>query len=83
MLSDKISKHNFRAFIRHTSFLPYVRNFRDANTAIPAMIVETGSSTLQIGRMTVIVAGRSGFAQLFFAPYFSNKTYQKKYIAKS
>jgi len=80
VLSNKISTHNFRAFIWHATFLAFAKNFMDVDTVIPAMIVESGGGALHIGIMTAIMLGGSSFTQLFFAPYISNKTYKKKYL---
>ena len=80
MLTDKISKHNFRAFLFHATFLAFAKNFMDVDTIIPAMIVESGGGALHIGVMTAIMLGGSSFTQLFFAPYISSKTYKKKYL---
>lgn len=80
MLSGKISKHNFRAFLWHATFLAFAKNFMDVDTIIPAMIVESGGGALHIGIMTAIMLGGSSFTQLFFAPYISNKTYKRKYL---
>jgi len=80
VLSDNISKHNFRAFLWHATFLALAKNFMDVDTVIPAMIVESGGGALHIGIMTAIMLGGSSFTQLFFAPYISNKTYKKKYL---
>ncbi|HPF50857.1 MAG TPA: MFS transporter [Draconibacterium sp.] len=80
MLSEKLSKHNFRAFIWHATFLAFAKNFMDVDTIIPAMIVESGGGALHIGIMTAIMLGGSSFTQLFFAPYISNKPYKKKYL---
>ncbi len=80
MLSDKISKYNFRAFLWHATFLAFAKNFMDVDTIIPAMIVESGGGAIHIGIMTAIMLGGSSFTQLFFAPYLSNKTYKKRYL---
>jgi len=80
VLSEKLSKHNFRAFIWHATFLAFAKNFMDVDTIIPAMIVESGGGALHIGVMTAIMLGGSSFTQLFFAPYISNKSYKKKYL---
>jgi len=80
VLSEKLSKHNFRAFIWHATFLAFAKNFMDVDTIIPAMIVESGGGALHIGIMTAIMLGGSSFTQLFFAPYISNKPYKKKYL---
>lgn len=80
VLSDKISKHNFRSFLWHASFLALAKNFMDVDTVIPAMIVESGGTGLHIGIMTAIMLGGASFTQLFFAPFLSNKEYKRKYL---
>ncbi len=52
----------------------------DVDTVIPAMIVESGGGAMHIGIMTAIMLGGSGFMQLFFAPYLSNKEHKKNYL---
>lgn len=79
-LTDKISKHNFKSFLWHATFLAFAKNFMDVDTIIPAMLVEAGGGAMHIGIMTAIMLGGSSFTQLFFAPYLSNKTYKKKYL---
>jgi MFS family permease len=79
-LTEKISSHNFRAFLWHATFLAFAKNFMDVDTIIPAMLVEAGGSAFHIGLMTAIMLGGSSFTQLFFAPYLSNKTYKKKHL---
>ncbi|MCG6190874.1 MFS transporter [Maribellus maritimus] len=79
-LTEKISTHNFRAFLWHATFLAFAKNFMDVDTIIPAMLVEAGGSAFHIGLMTAIMLGGSSFTQLFFAPYLSNKTYKRKHL---
>ena len=79
-LTQKISGHNFRAFLLHATFLAFAKNFMDVDTIIPAMLVEAGGGAMHIGIMTAIMLGGSSFTQLFFAPYLSNKPYKKKFL---
>ena len=79
-LTQKISVHNFRAFLWHATFLAFAKNFMDVDTIIPAMLVEAGGGAMHIGIMTAIMLGGSSFTQLFFAPYLSNKPYKKKFL---
>ncbi len=80
VLNKKISSHNFKAFLWHAGFLAFAQNFMDVDTIIPGMIVESGGNAMHIGIITAIMLGGSGFSQLFFAPYISNKRYKKKYL---
>ncbi len=79
-LSPDISKINFNAFLWHAGFLAFAKNFMDADTIIPAMIIESGGSSVHIGIMTVIILGGSRFTQLFFAPFLSNYPFKKKFL---
>lgn len=79
-LTEKISTHNFRAFLWHATFLAFAKNFMDVDTIIPAMLIESGGGAFHIGLMTAIMLGGSSFTQLFFAPFLSNKTYKKKHL---
>ncbi|MCD6355616.1 MAG: MFS transporter [Prolixibacteraceae bacterium] len=80
VLTKKISKHNFRAFLWHATFLAFAKNFMDVDTIIPSMIVESGGGAMHIGILTAIMMGGSSFTQLFFAPFVSNKHYKKKFL---
>ena len=79
-LTEKVSKHNFNAFLWHAGFLAFAQNFMDVDTVIPAMVVEAGGSALQIGIMSAIMLGGSSFTQLFFAPFVSSIPYKKNYL---
>ncbi len=79
-LTEKISGHNFRAFLWHATFLAFAKNFMDVDTIIPAMLVEAGGGAFHIGLMTAIMLGGSSFTQLFFAPFLSNQSYKKKHL---
>ena len=80
ILTEKISRHNFRAFLWHAVFLAFAQNFMDVDTVIPAMVVEAGGGALHIGIMTAIMLGGSSFTQLFFAPLVSSVSYKKKLL---
>ncbi|MEN8226251.1 MAG: MFS transporter [Bacteroidota bacterium] len=77
---EKISMHNFHAFLWHAGFLALAQNFMDVDTIIPAMLVESGGTAFHVGLMTAIMTGGSSFTQIFFAPHISSKTYKKKII---
>lgn len=79
-LPDKLSKHNFRAFLWHAAFLALAQNFMDVDTIIPAMLIEAGGNAFHIGLMTAIMLGGSSFTQLFFAPYVSRRPYKKNIL---
>ncbi len=78
--SHKNSKHNFRAFLFHASFLALAQNFMDVDTVMPAMIYESGGSAMHVGMLTAIMLGGSSLTQLFFASYLSGKPFKKKYL---
>lgn len=79
-LKSEISKHNFRALLWHAGFLAFARNFIDVDTVIPAMLVDAGGKSVQIGIMTAIMLGGSSFTQLIFAPFISNYSYKKPFL---
>ncbi len=79
-LTNKISSHNFKAFLWHATFLAFAKNFMDVDTVIPAMLIEAGGGAIHIGILTAIMLGGSSFTQLFFAPWLSNKNYKKGYL---
>lgn len=64
----------------HAGFLAFAQSFIDVDTVIPAMMVESGGSALQIGLLTAIMLGGSSFTQLFFAPFVSNFSFKKKFL---
>ncbi len=79
-LTDKISKHNIKAFLWHAGFLAFAQVFMDVDTVIPAMLIESGGTAFHIGLMSAIMVGGSSFTQIFFAPYLSNKPYKKRFL---
>ena len=79
-LTEKTSKHNFKAFLWHAGFLAFAQNFMDVDTVIPAMVIEAGGNSMHVGIMAAIMMGGSSFTQLFFAPVVSNVLYKKNYL---
>jgi MFS family permease len=69
-----------RALLWHAGFLAFARNFIDVDTVIPAMLVDAGGKSIQIGIMTAIMLGGSSFTQLIFAPFISNYSYKKPFL---
>ena len=79
-ISPASSQRNFYAFLWHASLLAFAKNFMDVDTVLPAMLIESGGTSLHVGIMTAILLGGTRFAQLFFAPYISNQPYKKKFL---
>jgi hypothetical protein len=79
-LSPESSQRNFYAFLWHASLLAFAKNFIDVDTVLPAMLIESGGTSMHVGIMTAILLGGTRFAQLFFAPYISNKPFKKKFL---
>ena len=80
ILSVKRSGINFKSFLWHAIFLALASNFMDIDTVIPAMLIQSGGTSFHLGILTAILLGGSGFFQLFFASFLSNKIYKKKYL---
>jgi MFS family permease len=79
-LNKQISKHNYYAFLWHAVFLALAKNFMDVDTIIPAMMVDAGGGSIQVGILTAIMLGGARFGQLFFAPFLNNQTSKKEYL---
>jgi len=79
-LSEKISNRNFAAFLWHAVFLAFAQNFTDIDTIIPAMLVEAGGGAVHVGALSAMMMAGSGFSQLFFAPFISNRPRKKNYL---
>ena len=80
ILTEKISKINFNAFIWHGIFLSLASNFMDVHTIIPSMLIKAGGNAVMLGFLTAIMVGGSGLMQIIFAGFLSNKTHKKKYL---
>lgn len=79
-LTSKISKRNFYSLLWHAGFLSLSKPFMDVDTIIPAMLVDSGGTAVQVGILTAIMVGGSSFTQLFFAPFISNYHFKKKFL---
>jgi len=79
-LNKQISKHNYYSFLWHAVFLALAINFMDVDTIIPAMMVDAGGSSFQLGILTAIMLGGARFAQIFFAPFLNNQSSKKGYL---
>jgi len=79
-LNKQISKHNYYAFLWHAVFLALAINFTDVDIIIPAMMVDAGGSSFQLGILAAIMLGGDRFAQLFFAPFLNNQSSKKGYL---
>ncbi len=79
-LNKQISNNNFFAFVWHSVFLALANNFMDVDTVIPAMILDAGGSSIQLGLLTAVMISSGQVSQLFFAPFLSNKLFKKQYL---
>ncbi len=79
-LDRQVSNNNFYAFLWHAVFLALANNFMDIDTVIPAMILDAGGSSLQLGLLTAVMISSGQVSQLFFAPYLSNQLFKKKFL---
>jgi len=79
-LTQGVSRSNYVAFLWHATFLALAKNFMDVDTIIPAMMIDSGGTSMHVGLMTGILLGGSKFAQLFFASFIHNAPYKKGYL---
>ena len=79
-LNKHISKRNYYSFLWHAVFLALAKNFMDVDIIIPAMMVDAGGNSLQVGILIAIMLGGGKFAQLFFAPFLNNRSSKKCYL---
>jgi len=79
-LNKQISKHNYNAFLWHAVFLALASNFMDVGTIIPAMMIDAGSSSFQLGILTAIMLGGGKLGQLLFASFLNNQSSKKAYL---
>jgi MFS family permease len=77
LLTEKISRINYKAFIWHGIFLSLASNFMDVHTIIPTMLIKAGGNAISLGILTAIMMGGSGLMQIVFAGFLSNKTHKK------
>ncbi len=79
-LTEAQSRHNFFAFLWHSTFLALASSFMDVDTIIPSMLIKAGGNSVHLGILTAIMLGGSTLFQLVFASYLSNKNYKKTYL---
>ncbi len=79
-LTNEQSKHNFFAFLWHSTFLALASSFMDVDTIIPSMLIKAGGDSIHLGILTAIMLGGSTLFQLVFASYLSNKNFKKNYL---
>ena len=79
-LNREISKNNYYAFLWHSIFFFMAVNFMDVDTIIPAMMVDAGAGSLQLGLLTAIMLGAGNIMQLLFAPFLNNQVMKKPYL---
>jgi MFS family permease len=77
ILTEKISKTNFLAFVWHGIFLSLASNFMETQTIIPSLLIKAGGNSILLGLLTAIMIGGAGIIQLVFAGFLSNKTHKK------
>ena len=74
------SRHNFRAFVWHASWLGFTVTFTEVNTVLPGLILEVGGSQIHIGILTAIMIGAPMLTQLLFAGLLTPKPRKKPYL---
>ena len=74
------AKINFFSFLWHALFLAFAKNFMDVNTIIPAMLINAGGTTTDLGILTAIMIGGASFMQIVFAGFLFKRRRKKKYL---
>ena len=74
------AKVNFLSFLWHALFLALAKNFMDVNTIIPAMLINAGGTTTDLGILTAIMIGGASFMQIAFAGFLFKKIMKKRYL---
>lgn len=74
------SRHNFRAFVWHASWLGFTVTFTEVNTVLPGLIVEAGGSEIHVGILTAIMVGAPMLTQLLFAGLLTPKPRKKPFL---
>ena len=77
MLTQKVSKNNYYAFLWHAIFLAIASAFMDVDTIIPSMLINAGGTSIHVGILTAILIGGTRLTQLFFAPFINSKPNKK------
>ena len=75
-MSQDNTKHNFKAFVWHATWLAFTSTFTEINTVLPGMILEVGGNHIHVGILTAIMVGvpakniaKKKITNKVFAPY--------------
>lgn len=79
-MEEKVSKHNFKAFIWHGLFLALASQFMEVNTVIPSMLIKLGADSFHLGMLTAIMIGGASFMQLIFSLLLQNTAFKKPFL---
>jgi len=79
-MSQDHTKHNFRAFVWHATWLAFTSTFTEINTVLPGMILKAGGDQIHIGILTAIMVGVPMLTQLLFAGFLTPKQRKKPYL---
>jgi len=79
-MSQDNTKHNFKAFVWHATWLAFTSTFTEINTVLPGMILEVGGNHIHVGILTAIMVGVPMLTQLLFAGFLTPKPQKKPYL---
>ena len=74
------TRHNFRAFVWHATWLAFTSTFTEVNTVLPGMILKVGGNQIHVGVLTAIMVGIPMLTQLIFAGYLTPKPRKKPFL---
>ena len=74
------TKHNFKAFVWHATWLAFTSTFTEINTVLPGMILKVGGNQIHVGILTAIMVGVPMLTQLIFAGFLTPKPRKKPYL---
>jgi len=79
-MTQENSRHNFKSFVWHASWLGFTVTFTEVNTVLPGLIVEVGGSEIHVGILTAIMVGAPMLTQLLFAGLLTPKPRKKPFL---
>lgn len=74
------TRHNFKAFVWHATWLAFTSTFTEVNTVLPGMILKVGGNQIHVGILTAIMVGVPMLTQLVFAGFLTPKPRKKPYL---
>jgi len=74
------TRHNFKAFVWHATWLAFTSTFTEINTVLPGMILKVGGNHIHVGILTAIMVGIPMLTQLVFAGFLTPKPRKKPYL---